>query len=94
MRCPDCHGSMSLYLQRDYTRWGKWLFGTFGCLICAKRQKLTHEMPVVQAPVNERVLVPEVEMSLSLPEEEIEVEILPEPLAISAAAQAAGWAAR
>ena len=37
MRCPDCKASLSLYLQRDFSRWGKWLFGTFGCLVCARK---------------------------------------------------------
>lgn len=38
MRCPTCNGPLALYLQRDTSRWGNWLFGTFGCLDCAHRQ--------------------------------------------------------
>ncbi len=37
-KCSDCGGALALYLQRDIGRWGKWLFGTFGCLVCAKRR--------------------------------------------------------
>ena len=38
MCCCDCGAAMTLYLQRDTSRWGKWLFGTFGCLSCARRK--------------------------------------------------------
>lgn len=37
LRCNDCGSQLSLYLQRDPARLGKWLFGTFGCLVCATK---------------------------------------------------------
>lgn len=37
LRCSACGSVLSLYLQRDPVRWGTWLFGLFGCLVCAKR---------------------------------------------------------
>lgn len=48
MRCEACNAPLSLYLQRDFSRWGKWLFGTFGCLPCAKQR----ELPVVRGAVS------------------------------------------
>ncbi len=49
MRCEDCRAPLSLYLQRDFSRWGKWLFGTFGCLACAAKQR---EIPIVRGAVS------------------------------------------
>lgn len=46
MCCPACGGSMTLYLQRDTSRWGKWFFGTFGCLACARAN--TAAQPTLQ----------------------------------------------
>lgn len=48
MRCPDCKGALALYLQRDFSRWGRWLFGTFGCLVCARKR--TNVVPTAETP--------------------------------------------
>jgi hypothetical protein len=97
MRCPDCHGAMSLYMQRDFTRWGKWLFGTFGCLVCAKRSQKREPAVQVQIPMQERVLA--MDMEPAAPHEELEIEIEPTRFGakspgFAGVTQASGWGHR
>lgn len=57
-KCADCGGALALYLQRDIGRWGKWLFGTFGCLVCAKRRVPARHIASIGASLIEPLLEP------------------------------------